>query len=220
MLKRFFNKRYMNTNYSNRVLENSIDDIKNELSKLNEELPEGFKDVADEMYYLYKILTQNKHKTVLDISIKLYDDEVSRYRFLEEKANRLLGFISILLPIYLAFVGWLTENKSIQLSDIAGLLIIETVFFMITIIFILLSSFRFISKPYVAITNKTMYIVKNKRIDDINLHFYTAFITSIDAYIKSNTNKAKVIAHAYNFIIVMYIFSLLSMFSISYTYLR
>ena len=42
---------------------------------------------------LVAVTTPNKNKILLDVAIKLYDDEVSRYRWLEAKAIRVLNIV-------------------------------------------------------------------------------------------------------------------------------
>ncbi|MGM8886809.1 hypothetical protein ACS8FD_12825, partial [Psychrobacter sp. 1U2] len=57
-----------------------------------------FSDLSSKLDDLIEVTSPSNYKTLLDISSKLYDDEVSRYRFLEEKSSRILGLITFLLP--------------------------------------------------------------------------------------------------------------------------
>lgn len=220
MLGRYFKKFYPNTSMKIEMINSDLQSLQLEVSKLKEVASKGFDDIGYELSYLYKILTPSKHKALLDVSIKLYDDEVSRYRFLEEKANKILGFIGLLLPIYLSFIVWLFKERNIVFSWLSKSLVLLTALDMVIIIFILLLSFRFVSKPYVAITEETKEIVKTKGIDTVNLHFYNAFIPSIKEHIEANKNKSNLIVNAYNLIILMYILSLSSIASIGYTYFK
>ncbi len=221
MLRRYFRSVHSNASMKTELINNDLKSLQLELSALKEVSSKGFDDIGYELSYLYKILTPSKHKALLDMSIKLYDDEVSRYRFLEEKANKILGFIGLLLPIYLSFIVWLLKEreKNIIFSCLSKSLVLITALDMIIIIFILLLSFRFVSKPYVVITEATQEIVRTKGIDTVNLHFYSAFIPSIKEYIEANKSKSKLIVIAYNLIILMYVLCLSSIASIGYTYL-
>ena len=219
MFRRYFKALDSNVSKKTEVINNDLKDLNLQLHELRKVSSEGFDDIGYELSYIYKILTPSKHKTLLDMSIKLYDDEVSRYRFLEEKANKILGFIGLLLPIYLSFIVWLLKEKNIILSFLSKALVLITALDMVIIIFILLLSFRFVNKPYVVITKETEKVVRNKDIDTVNVHFYNAFIPSIKEYIKANQTKSKLIVNAYNLIILMYVLSLSSIASIGYTHL-
>ena len=219
MLSKYLKNLDSNMSIEIENINSNIKSIQLELSELKEVSSEGFDDIGYELSHLYKILTPSKHKALLDISIKLYDDEVSRYRFLEEKANKILGFIGLLLPIYLSFIVWLLKEKNIILSCLSKILVSVTALDMIVIIFVLLLSFKFVSKPYVIITNETKRIVKTESIDTVNLHFYNAFIPSIESYISANESKSKLIDNAYKLIILMYVLSLCVTISIGYNYL-
>ena len=168
---------------------------------------------------LYNILIPSNNKTMLDVCIKLYEDEVARYRFLEEKAVKVFNFVGILIPIYLSLAILLFKSDNIDFSCISKLLCFLTAISLVTIISVLLFSFKLTLKPTIKITDKTLELVENENYDNFYIHFYKAYDARIESYRVVNKHKAIKINCAYYVIFAMYIFFILSLLSIGYDYL-
>lgn len=168
---------------------------------------------------LYSILIPSNNKTMLDMCIKLYDDEVDRYRFLEEKAIKFFNFVGILIPIYISLIVWLMKSDDIYLSCLSKLLFSLTTVSLVTIMLFLLLSFKLTLKLAIKITDKTFELVKDKNYDNFYIHFYKAYDAGIKSYRIINKDKASKISNAHYAIFAMYLFFTSSILSVGYDYL-
>ncbi|MEN2751641.1 hypothetical protein AAIR29_08345, partial [Psychrobacter sp. FBL11] len=75
-------------------------------------LIEFFKNLDSKIGDLVTLTEPSNYRTLLDIASKLYDDEVSHYKYLEDKSARFLTFITFFLPSTLTILYWLYSNNS------------------------------------------------------------------------------------------------------------
>ena len=167
-----------------------------------------FTDLSNNLDELVKVTTPSNYKTLLDISSKLYDDEISRYRFLEDKSSRFLALISFLLPANYSILYWVYSKN----NDLFSLSMILIIF--LSLIAILLSlgyvlvTYSITNKPALEIPKDYIEHIDNN--DDVSYNkvyfdFINFYCESINEYRLANTKKAKHLKYAHRFLIAYFL---------------
>ena len=168
---------------------------------------------------LVSATTPNKNKFLWDLSIKLYDDEVARDRWLDQKAMQMFGIIVFILTIvppaaYWAITKYPDFFRSCTVAIFFG--IFFGIGFSICIILSLLwifKSIKIIYKDALTISDDNIEYAKND-INDVN-DSYEVFVVKIRDITherqKSNNNKAVIIDCAHQFLAVSIIIVIAAM---------
>jgi len=168
---------------------------------------EFFKDLADKLGDLVSVTEPSNYKTLLDVSSKLYDDEVSRYRFLEEKSSRILTLISFLLPSTSTILYWIYSNSSNLFNPYVVLSIFLALCSILISLFFVLATYSMSERPVLEISEGNIEEAGNKNFNTIYLNFLQAYRRSISQYRLVNGKKAKSLDYAYKFLIAYFIAS-------------
>ncbi|MCG3878308.1 hypothetical protein [Psychrobacter sp. Ps6] len=163
-----------------------------------------FSDLADKLKDLVSVTEPSNYKTLLDVSAKLYDDEVSRYRFLEEKSSRILTLISFLLPSTSTILYWIYSNSSNLFNPYVVLSIFLALCSILTSLFFVLATYSMSERPVLEISDGNIEEAGNKNFNTIYLNFLQAYRRSISQYRLVNGKKAKSLDYAYKFLIAYF----------------
>lgn len=163
-----------------------------------------FNDLADKLKDLVSVTEPSNYKTLLDVSAKLYDDEVSRYRFLEEKSSRILTLISFLLPSTSTILYWIYSNSSNLFNPYVVLSIFLALCSILTSLFFVLATYSMSERPVLEISDGNIEEAGNKNFNTIYLNFLQAYRRSISQYRLVNGKKAKSLDYAYKFLIAYF----------------
>ena len=166
-----------------------------------------FNDLADKLKDLVSVTEPSNYKTLLDVSAKLYDDEVSRYRFLEEKSSRILTLISFLLPSTSTILYWIYSNSSNLFNPYVVLSIFLALCSILTSLFFVLATYSMSERPVLEISDGNIEEAGNKNFNTIYLNFLQAYRRSISQYRLVNGKKAKSLDYAYKFLIAYFVAS-------------
>lgn len=166
-----------------------------------------FNDLADKLADLVNVTEPSNYKTLLDVSSKLYDDEVSRYRFLEEKSSRILTLISFLLPSTSTILYWVYSNSSNLFNPYVILSIFLALCLILISLFFVLATYSMSARPVLEISEGNIKEAGNKNYNTIYLNFLKAYQRSISQYRLVNGKKAKSLDYAYKFLIAYFVAS-------------
>lgn len=166
-----------------------------------------FNDLADKLKDLVSVTEPSNYKTLLDVSAKLYDDEVSRYRFLEEKSSRILTLISFLLPSTSTILYWIYSNSSNLFNPYVVLSIFSVLCSILISLFFVLATYSMSERPVLEISDGNIEEAGNKNFNTIYLNFLQAYRRSISQYRLVNGKKAKSLDYAYKFLIAYFVAS-------------
>lgn len=160
-----------------------------------------FKDLESKLDDLIYVTTPSNYKTLLDIAIKLYDDEISRYRFVEEKSSRILALISFLLPSMSTILYWIYSNESNTFNPYVILSIVISYFTILISLFFVLRTYSILGKPVLNISDGNIDEAESKNYDTIYLNFLKAYRKAYDDYRLVNDRKVNSLNLAYWFLI-------------------
>lgn len=166
-----------------------------------------FSDLANKLGDLVSVTEPSNYKTLLDVSSKLYDDEVSRYRFLEEKSSRILTLISFLLPSTSTILYWIYSNSSNLFNPYVILSIFLALCLILTSLFFVLATYSMSERPVLEISEGNIEEAGNKNFNTIYLNFLQAYRRSINQYRLVNGKKAKSLDYAFKFLIAYFVAS-------------
>lgn len=166
-----------------------------------------FSDLANKLGDLVSVTEPSNYKTLLDVSSKLYDDEVSRYRFLEEKSSRILTLISFLLPSTSTILYWIYSNGSNLFNPYVILSIFLALCLILTSLFFVLATYSMSERPVLEISEGNIEEAGNKNFNTIYLNFLQAYRRSINQYRLVNGKKAKSLDYAFKFLIAYFVAS-------------
>lgn len=170
-------------------------------------LSKFFRDLISRLDDLIEVTSPSNHKTLLDISSKLYDDEVSRYRFLEEKSSRILALITFLLPSTSTILYWIYSNNSDLFNPYVMLSILLSIVVLLLSLSCVLATYYMSKKPVLVISEKNIDEADSKNFNTIYLNFLQAYRRSIDQYRLVNEKKAQCLDYAYRFLIAYFVSS-------------
>ena len=141
---------------------------------------------------LVAVTTPNKNKILLDVAIKLYDDEVSRYRWLEAKAIRVLNIVFFLAASTTTVLSWLLINHKYIFDKVSILLILPSSILALISILYVVKLLRTIDKPTLSISEVNISAANND--DEIYDDFYSGILeacnTAVMTYREINNEKA------------------------------
>lgn len=163
-------------------------------------LIEFFKDLDSKLEDLVSLNEPSNYKTLLDISSKLYDDEVSHYRYLEDKSGRFLTFITFLLPSTLTILYWLYSNNSSLFNPYVVLAISLTFVAIITSLVFVFASYSLLPKPVLIISEQNMKEADSENFNSFYLSFIKAYNQSVDKHRAINKKKADRLDYSYKFL--------------------
>lgn len=170
-------------------------------------LSKFFRDLISRLDDLIEVTSPSNHKTLLDISSKLYDDEVSRYRFLEEKSSRILALITFLLPSTSTILYWIYSNNDDLFNPYVMLSILLSIIVLLLSLSCVLATYYMSKKPVLVISEKNIDEADSKNFNTIYLNFLQAYRRSIDQYRLVNEKKAQYLDYAYRFLIAYFVSS-------------
>lgn len=166
------------------------------------------KPLDSKLKQLVAVTTPNKNKILLDVANKLYDDEVARYRWLEEKAMRVFTIDLFLVTSMATISSWLFVNYSYVFNTITLIIIIAAFGLVIMSILSIVKLLRTIEKPALKISNENMAAANddNETYND----FYSGLVKGVYdgtlEYRQANGEKEKEFKLAYKYLL----YSLLS----------
>lgn len=163
-----------------------------------------FKSLDSKLSDLVYVTAPSNYKTLLDISTKLYDDEVSRYRFLEEKSSRILTLISFLLPSTFTILYWIYSNNSKLFNPYVNLSISLTLVTIIASLFFVLKTYSISGKPVLEISEENIDEAGRENYDSIYLNFLKAYRKAYYKYRLVNDKKVNSLNLAYWFLIAYF----------------
>ena len=178
-----------------------------------------FSDLSIKLDDLVEVTSPSNYKTLLDISSKLYDDEVSRYRFLEEKSSRILALITFLLPSTSTILYWIYSNNSNLFNPYVMLSILISVVVLLLSLSCVLATYYMSKKPVLVISEKNIDEAGTKNFNTVYLNFLRAYRRSIDQYRTVNEKKAQYLDYAYRFLIAYFICSCITAIFIAMSFI-
>lgn len=166
-----------------------------------------FRGLNSRLDDLIEVTSPSNYKTLLDISSKLYDDEVSRYRFLEEKSSRILSLITFLLPSTSTILYWVYSNNSDLFNPYVILAILLAIVLLLLSLSCVLATYYMSKKPVLLISEKNIDEAETKNFNTIYLNFLKAYRRSIAQYRLVNEKKAQYLDYSYRFLIAYFVSS-------------
>lgn len=173
-------------------------------------LIEFFKNLDSKLGDLVALTEPSNYKTLLDIASKLYDDEVSHYRYLEDKSARFLTFITFLLPSTLTILYWLYSSNSSLFNPYVVLSISLALSAIIISLVFVFASYSLLPKPVLIISQKTIDEAGYENFNSIYLSFIKAYNDSVDKHRVTNKKKADRLDYAYKFLIAYAVFTFIT----------
>lgn len=149
---------------------------------------------------LVKVTEPSNYKTILDVTRNLYEDEISRYRFLEEKSSRFLTLISLLLPATITILFWIYSNYPNILDIYILLPVIAALSFITLSLFFILKSYSITFKPYIEITDAMISHAHTDHFDIIYRVYLVLYRKACEGYRKANKSKGDTVARAHKFL--------------------
>ncbi len=169
-----------------------------------------FKNLDSKLGDLVTLTEPSNYKTLLDIASKLYDDEVSHYRYLEDKSGKFLTFITFLLPSTLTILYWLDSKKINLFNPYIVLSTSLTLFAIIISLVFVFASYSLLEKPVLTISKQNIEEAGSENFNTIYVNFINAYNRSIYIYRAVNKKKADRLDYAYQFLIAYFLFSILT----------
>lgn len=151
---------------------------------------------------LVVVTAPSNYKILFDITSKLYDDEVSRYRFLEEKSSKLLAVIVFLLTSMMTVFYWVYQENSRLFS-------LSVVFLLLVALLMITVSLGFILGSY-SVTIKPAMEISDQNIDEAGiipdydrhyLNYLTAYRDFGNEYREKNKQKGRSVKLAQKFLV-------------------
>lgn len=181
-------------------------------------LIEFFKNLDSKIGDLVTLTEPSNYRTLLDIASKLYDDEVSHYKYLEDKSARFLTFITFFLPSTLTILYWLYSNN----SSLFNLYVVLSISLMLSAIIISLgfvfAAYSMMPKPVLTISQKEIDAAGYENFNSIYLSFIKAYNDSVDKHRITNKKKADRLHYAYKLLIVYAVFTLITVMFIAISF--
>lgn len=173
-------------------------------------LIEFFKKFDTNLEDLVALTAPSNYKTLLDIASKLYDDEVSHYRYLEDKSGRFLTFITFLLPSTLTILYWLHSNNSNLFNPYVVFSILSTLLAIIMSLVFVFAAYSLSEKPVLSISKQNIEEAGSENFNTIYINFINAYNKSILMHRKVNKKKADHLDWAYQFLRAYFFLAILT----------
>lgn len=154
---------------------------------------------------LVEVTTPNKNKILLDVAIKLYDDEVGRYRWLEEKAMRIFTIDLFLVTSMATILSWLFINYSYVFNEITLTIIIVAFVLAISSMLYIVELLRTIEKPAISISSDNIAAANDDK--ELYNEFYSGLLKEVYngvlEYRDVNREKEKGFKLAYKYLLYL-----------------
>ena len=163
------------------------------------------KPLDSKLEQLVAVTTPNKNKILLDVANKLYDDEVARYRWLEEKAMRIFTIALFLVTSMATILSWLFINYSYVFNLITLIVVVAAFGLAIMSILSIVELLRTIEKPALQISNANIAAANdgNKAYNDFYSGLVKAVYDGTLEYRKVNRDKEKKFKLAYKYLLYL-----------------
>ena len=163
------------------------------------------KPLDSKLEQLVAVTTPNKNKILLDVANKLYDDEVARYRWLEEKAMRIFTIALFLVTSMATILSWLFINYSYVFNLITLIVVVAAFGLAIMSILSIVELLRTIEKPALQISNANIAAANNgnKTYNDFYSGLVKAVYDGTLEYRKVNRDKEKKFKLAYKYLLYL-----------------
>lgn len=165
---------------------------------------------------LFNILMPSNCKTLLEISLKLYDDEIASYRFLEEKISRILNLVSILIPICSSIFVWIYVTAKVNTNCLSKILSIISISLLLYILFQIYTGLKLNDRHYIIISDQSLDLAKKRNYDNLYIHFQKAVYKAVEHHRTVNNSKAKILNTAYKALGIFFIVFIVNLLSFSY----
>lgn len=161
------------------------------------------KPLDSKLEQLVAVTTPNKNKILLDVANKLYDDEVARYRWLEEKAMRIFTIALFLVTSMATILSWLFINYSYVFNPMTSIIVVVAFGLAIMSILSIVELLRTIEKPALQISNANIAAANdgNKAYNDFYSGLVKAVYDGTLEYRKVNRDKEKKFKLAYKYLL-------------------
>ena len=163
------------------------------------------KPLDSKLEQLVAVTTPNKNKILLDVANKLYDDEVARYRWLEEKAMRIFTIALFLVTSMATILSWLFINYSYVFNPMTSIIVVVAFGLAIMSILSIVELLRTIEKPALQISNANIAAANNgnKTYNDFYSGLVKAVYDGTLEYRKVNRDKEKKFKLAYKYLLCL-----------------